>query len=201
MNVKSISIKTIIFGITGALGGTVGELISQGLRLNDAGRTYFETVIRMAAWTAFLGLGVSAGLLAAQSIYLKKRPVPESLIKTAIMGILWGAAAGVVAQVAFFVTNAIFEMAITVSSAISSILCWGIMGWGIGWGVSLYVPNYPKKRAMAAGSLGGLIGGVIFTITLSLLPAATGRITGIIALGFFIGLAISCMEEVFRETP
>jgi len=195
MNIKSISIKTIILGITGALGGIAGELISQCLKLNEAGRTYFETVIRMAAWTAFLGLGVSVGLLTARSIYLKKRPVPKSLIKTAIMGILWGAAAGIVAQLAFFVTNAVFEMAIIVSSTISSILCWGIMGWGIGWGVSLYVPNYPQKRAMAAGFLGGFIGGVIFTITLSLLPAATGRIAGIIALGFFIGLTISHIEE------
>jgi len=199
MNIKSISIKTIIFGITGALGGTVGELISQCLRLNEGGRTDIETVICMAAGTALFGLGVSVGLLIAQSIYLKKKPVPQSLIKAAITGIRAGAAAGVIAQLAYFVTYDFFNMAQNTSSIISSILCWGIMGWGIGWGVSLYISNYPKKRAMAAGFVGGLIGGALFTMTLSLRHDATGRIVGIIVLGFIIGLTISCVEEVFRE--
>jgi len=199
MNVKSIGIKTIIFGFAGALGGTIGELISQCLRLNETGRTYFETVIRSAAGTAFFCLGVSVGLLIAQNIYLKKRPVLKSLIKIAIIGILLGAAAGIIAQMAFSVTRDVFNIALNISSIISCILCWGIMGKGIGWEVSLFVPNYPKKHAMTAGFVGGLIGGIIFTVTLSLLPASTGRITGIVALGFFIGLTISCVEEAFRK--
>ena len=200
MNVKSISIKTIIFGLAGALGAVVGELISLCLRLNEGGRTDLETVICMAAGLALFGLGVSVGLLIAQSVYPKKMPIPKSLlIKTALMGIRLGAVAGIIAQMAYFVTYDFLKIAQNTSSIISSILCWGIMGWGLGWGVSLFIPNYPKKRAMAAGSLGGLIGGAIFTMTLSLRHDVTGRIMGIIALGFFIGLAISCAEEVFRK--
>jgi len=200
MNTKSISVKIIIFGLIGALGGTVGELISQCLRLNEGGRTDIETVIYMAAEAALFCLGVSVGLLIAQSIYLKKRLIPKSLIKTAVTGIRLGAAAGIIAQMVFFVTYDFLKMAKNISSIISSVLCWGIIGCGLGWGVSLFVPNYPTKRAMAAGFLGGLIGGAIFMTTLSLLPnKATGRIVGIIALGFFIGLTISCIEETLRK--
>jgi len=191
----SISVKTIIFGIAGALGGGVGELVSEAFSVNDSGGTFFGNIVAVATWAAFIGLGISIGLLAAQSIYLKKKPVLESLIKTAIIGILLGAVAGGIAQVAFAFTYNISELV----EIISRIICWGIMGWGVGWGVSTFVPNFPKKRAMAAGFLGGLIGGAIFRATFSLLSAAMGRIVGIMALGFFIGLTISYIEEALRE--
>jgi len=193
---KSISAKTIIFGIAGALGGAVGELISE-IFSNEGATTFFGTVAWVAVWAAFIGLGVSVGLLAAQSIYLKKTPVLKSIIKTAIIGILLGAVAGGIAQVAFAFTYNISVIA----EVISRIICWGIMGWGVGWGVSMFVPNFPKKRAMAAGFLGGLIGGAIFraTFSMSFISGAMGRIVGIMALGFFIGLTISYIEEALRE--
>ncbi|MDR2597681.1 MAG: hypothetical protein LBC76_10235 [Treponema sp.] len=189
-----ISVKTIIFGIAGALGGTIGELISENLN-NEGGRTFFGSVVFVAVWAAFIGFGISVGLLAAQSIYLKKKPVFETLVRTAIIGILLGAFAGGIAQIAFAFTYNISAMV----EIISRIICWGIMGWGVGWGVSTFVPNFPKKRAMTAGLLGGIIGGAIFRATFSLLPEAIGRIVGIMALGFFIGLTISYIEEALRE--
>jgi Ca-activated chloride channel family protein len=73
------------------------------------------------------------------------------------------------------------------------------MGWGVGFGVSLFVPNYPRNRAMAAGFLGGLIGGAIFRATFFVFPEVMGRIVGIMALGFFIGLTISYIEEALRS--
>jgi Ca-activated chloride channel family protein len=191
---KSISVKTIIFGIAGALGGAAGELISE-IFSNDEGKTFIGNVFWVAVWAAFIGLGVSVGLLAAQSIYLKKKPVFESLVKTAIIGILLGAVAGGIAQIIFGFTQSISAMVKIISQAI----CWGIMGWGVGWGVSTFVPNFPKKRAMAAGFLGGLIGGVIFLATSSFIYEIMGRIVGIMALGFFIGLTISYIEEALRE--
>jgi len=191
---KSISIRTIIFGIAGALGGTVGELISEIFQVNENGKTFWETVILTAVWTAFIGLGISIGLLIAQSIYLKKKPVFETLIKTAFMGILLGAIAGGLAQIIFALTYSISELA----EIISRIACWGIMGCGVGWGVSIFVPNFPKKRAMLAGFLGGLIGGAIFRATFSVFPEVMGRVVGIMALGFFIGLTISFIEEALR---
>ncbi|MDR2597845.1 MAG: hypothetical protein LBC76_11075, partial [Treponema sp.] len=194
---SSISVKTIIFGIAGALGGAAGELVSEVFSVNESSGTFFGNIVAVAVWAAFIGLGISIGLLAAQSIYLKKKPVLQSLIKTAIIGILLGAVAGGIAQVAFAFTSNISVMV----EIISRIICWGIMGWGVGWGVSSFVPNFPKKRAMAAGFLGGLIGGAIFRATFSMpfITGAMGRIVGIMALGFFIGLTISYIEEALRE--
>jgi len=193
----SVSVKTIIFGIAGALGGAVGELVSEIFSVNESSRTFFGNVLSVAVWAAFIGLGISIGLLVAQSIYLKKKPVLQSLIKTAIIGILLGAVAGGIAQVAFAFTNTISEFI----EIVSRIICWGIMGWGVGLGVSTFVPNFPKKRAMGAGFLGGLIGGAIFRATFSMpfITGAMGRIVGIMALGFFIGLTISYIEEALRE--
>jgi len=194
---KSISIKTIIFGIAGALGGAAGELVSEIFKVNEGSSTFMGNVFNVAVWAAFIGLGISVGLLAAQSIYLKKKPVLASLIKTAIIGILLGAVAGGIAQVAFAFTYNISVMV----EIISRTICWGIMGWGVGWGVSTFVPNFPKKRAMAAGFLGGLIGGAIFRATFAMpfITGVMGRVAGIIALGFFIGLTISYIEEALRE--
>jgi len=195
---KSISVKTIIFGFAGAVGGITGELISEIFEVNEGNSTFWGNVFNVAFWAALISLGISIGLLAAQSIYLKKKPAAATLIKAAISGILLGAFAGAVAQVAFAFTNIIS----TLVEIISRIICWGIMGWGVGWGVSLFVPNYPKKRAMAAGLLGGIIGGVIFraTFILPFITGLMGRVVGIMALGFFIGLTISYIEEALRTT-
>lgn len=192
--IKSLSNRTIIFGIAGALGGFVGDLVLEAFQNDEAIRSFWGIVISMGVWAAFIGLGISIGLLVAQSIYLKKTPVLETLGKTAIIGTLLGAAAGSIAQIIFAKT---YEISYLVE-IISRIVCWGIMGWGVGWGVSIFVPNFPRNRAMGAGFLGGLIGGVLFRATFSIFHEVMGRIIGIIALGFFIGLTISYIEEALR---
>jgi len=194
---NKISKRTVIFGIAGALGAAAGELISESFSISEGGTTFFTSIISVAVWAAFLGLGISIGLLAAQSIYLKRKPVLKSLIKTAIMGIGLGAVAGTIAQIAFAFTYNISVMV----EAISRTICWGILGLGIGWGVSLFVPNYPKKRAITAGFLGGLIGGAIFraTFLMPFISGDAGRIIGVMILGLFIGLTISYIEEVLRQ--
>jgi Ca-activated chloride channel family protein len=193
---KSISIKTIIFGIAGALGGAAGELLSEIFGINNVEITFFDNIVYVAVWAGIIGIGISIGLLVAQNIYLKKKLVMHSFAKTAIIGVLFGALAGGIAQAMFGFTYNISVMA----EIISRIICWGIMGWGLGFGVSLFVPNYPRKRAMAAGFLGGLIGGAIFRATFFVFPEVMGRLVGIMALGFFIGLTISYIEEALRQT-
>ena len=189
-----ISKKTLFFGIAGALGAAVGEFISEFL---EGARISLNVILYTATWAAFISLGISVGLLAAQSIYLKRKPVLKSLINTAIIGIGLGAVAGGIAQVAFGYTYNISVMV----EAISRTICWGIMGLGVGWGVSLFVPNYPKKRAATAGFLGGFIGGAIFRATFAMpfISGEAGRIIGVMVLGLFIGLTISYIEEVLRQ--
>ena len=184
---KLISVKTIIFGFAGALGGGIGSWVGGILIGNEGYGMPLEVILEMSVWGAFIGLGISLLLLAAQSIYLKKIPELISLIKTALAGLLLGAVSGGFAQFIYNYTQHIPGIV----SDISRVICWGIMGFGVGWGVSFFIPNYPKKRAMAAGFLGGLIGGVINNVM--------GSILGVMALGFFIGLTISFIEEALRE--
>jgi hypothetical protein len=192
--VQRISRKTLIFAIAGAIGGFAGELISEIIRIEGEG-TFWGNVYITAIWIALCGLSISIALLTAQSIYLKKKPVVKTLIKTALFGTLLGAVAGGAAQIIFAFTQNISILA----EIISRIICWGIAGWGVGWGVSTFVPNFPKKRAMAAGFLGGFIGGAVFRASFSLLSEGAGRSIGIAILGFFIGLTISLVEEALRE--
>ncbi|MDR2313078.1 MAG: hypothetical protein LBE02_00920, partial [Spirochaetaceae bacterium] len=189
--------KTLVFGIAGGLGAAVGELLSEPVSaiVEQSPASFTGNVLYVALWAALISLGVSIGLLLAQSIYLRKPPRSASLVKTMILGILSGAIAGAAAQVIFSFTQNIS----TAAEIISRIICWGLMACGVGFGVSLFVPNYPRTRAMIAGLLGGLAGGVIFRATFGLLPGIAGRIFGISVLGLFIGLTISIVEEILRE--
>jgi Ca-activated chloride channel family protein len=193
----TISRKTLIFGAAGCAGAFAGELVSEIFRVNEFNSvTFWGAVGNVALWVALIGLGISAGLLTAQSVYLKKKPVAKTLIKTAVIGILLGALAGGAAQIIFAFTNNIS----TLAEVISRVICWGIAGWGVGWGVSTFVPNFPKKRAMLAGFLGGFAGGAVFRATFSLpFSGVAGRIIGVMILGLLIGLTISFIEEALRE--
>jgi hypothetical protein len=192
---SNLSGKTLVFGIAGGLGAIIGNLPSEFVDLFGQSRSFIGGILSVAVWAALISLGVSIGLLVAQSIYLKKPPRSESFVKTMILGILSGAIAGAAAQIIFAFTSNIS----TAAEIISRIICWGLMACGVGFGVSLFIPNYPRKRAMLAGLLGGIIGGAIFRATFSLLPEAAGRIFGIAILGVFIGLTISIVEEILRE--
>jgi Ca-activated chloride channel family protein len=190
---KGISKKTFVFGIAGGIGAAVGELLSEPF--NGSFQSFLGGVLFVSLWAALISLGVSVGLLTAQSIYLKKAPRSKSLVKTAVLGILSGAIAGALAQLIFAFTYNISTMA----EITSRIICWGLMACGVGLGVSLFVPNYPRKRAALAGLLGGIIGGAIFRASFGFLPELAGRIFGIAVLGVSIGLTISIVEEMLRE--
>ncbi|MDR2491106.1 MAG: hypothetical protein LBD20_06860, partial [Spirochaetaceae bacterium] len=187
--------KTLIFGAAAGAGALVGELVSELFRVNgDDPTSFFRLVLNVGIWAAFIGLGISAALVIAQTFYLKKKLVIEMLIKSALIGIGVGVAGGAAAQIIFGLTSDIS----TFVEIFSRLICWGILGWGLGWGVSFYVPNYPAKRAMLAGLAGGVVGGAFFRATFSL-PEPFGRVIGITILGLFIGLAISFVEEALRE--
>ena len=77
--IQRISRKTLIFGIAGAIGGFVGELVSEIFGLNDnVVRTFWGAVGSTAIWIVLCGLGISVALLAAQSIYIKKKPAVKT---------------------------------------------------------------------------------------------------------------------------
>jgi hypothetical protein len=193
---QKISKKTYVFGFAAGLGALAGELVSDILRLNDGYGTHSAAflIANTALWAALLGLGISAGLLIVQNHSTKKRPDVAQIIKTALIGIIVGSAAGGGAQLIFGFTANIS----TAIEIISRVLCWGLLGFGIGWGASFYIPNYPAARAMLAGLLGGAVGGAVFR-ALFVIPEPFNRILGVMILGAFIGFSISFIEEALRE--
>jgi hypothetical protein len=190
---NSLSKKTLVFGLAGGLGAAIGSLLTEPFQ--QPAVSFIEAILHVALWAVFISLGVSVGLLLAQSIYLKKPPRSKSLVKTVILGIVSGTLAGAAAEVIFFFTADIS----TAVEIISRVICWGLIACGVGFCASLFVPNYPRPRAMLAGFLGGAAGGAIFRATFDLLPAVAGRIVGTAVSGLFIGLAISIVEEILRE--
>jgi Ca-activated chloride channel family protein len=186
--------KTLIFGIAGALGALAGDGVTEFLS-KEENPTFFSNLFHVILWTGIISLGIAIALLIAQNIYFKKSIFSKSIIKAGWRGILTGAIAGGIAQIAFSFTSSISE---TVEIG-SRIICWGIFGLGSGWGVSLFVPNYPKKTAMIAGFIGGAIGGAAFRFSNNYLPEIASRLLGVAIVGLFIGLMISYIEELLRE--
>jgi Ca-activated chloride channel family protein len=186
--------KTLTFGFAGALGALIGSgcidffLTSKSTGIGD-------TIIHTSVWTGIISLGIALALLTAQNLYLKKNVFSKTILSAAFRGVMTGGVAGGVAQIVFFYTAAISVPV----EIISRIICWGIFGLGTGWGISKFVPNYPQRTAMIAGFLGGVIGGAVFRFSFNYLPELAGRMLGVAIVGFFIGLMISYIEELFRE--
>lgn len=191
---KHITKKTLTFGFSGALGALIGSGCTEFFLLSEytgIGGTIFHTAI----WTGIISLGIALALLTTQNLYLKKKVFSKSILSAAFRGVLTGGAAGAIAQIVFFFTANIS----TSVEIISRIFCWGILGLGTGWGISKFVPNYPQRTAMIAGFLGGVIGGAAFRFSFNYLPELASRLLGVAIVGFFIGLMISYIEELFRE--
>jgi Ca-activated chloride channel family protein len=186
--------KTLTFGFAGAIGALVGSgCIDFFLTSKSTG--IGETIIQTTIWTGIISLGIALSLLTTQNLYLKKKVFTKEIFSAAFRGVLTGGIAGGIAQIVFFYTATI-SIPIEI---ISRIICWGIFGLGTGWGISKFVPNYPQRTAMLAGFLGGLIGGSAFRFSFNYLPELASRLLGVAIVGFFIGLMISFIEEIFRE--
>ncbi|GMO66140.1 MAG: hypothetical protein Ta2A_14180 [Treponemataceae bacterium] len=188
-----VSRKTLIFGIASGVGAFVGDMIGEFLTNNDS-QTNADLILSVGVWGAFIGLGISAALLLAQTFSTKKKPDMPQLLKTLAIGFGVGAFSGGLAQFIFNYTQYISPAVRTISNA----LCWGVMGTGLGLSAAFYVPNYPPKRATLAGAIGGTLGGIIYVAMLGS-GGYWGSIIGVIVLGAAIGLAISFIEEALRD--
>jgi hypothetical protein len=192
---KYVTRKTAMFGLAGALGAGIAEIVSEAVPQQMSENPFWGNIEHVSLWAGIIGIGTAVALQIAQNVYLKKSAFSSKMIKTAFWGLIIGGFVGGLAQVAFAFTQGISVTA----EIVSRILCWGIFGFGIGWSVSYFIPNFPKKRALLAGLIGGIVGGAVFRFSFEILPDTFGRIIGVAILGFFIGLMISYMEEVLRE--
>jgi hypothetical protein len=179
--------RAMRFAVWAAVGGAIGNLISEPLRL-VIGTSFFLT----ALWFGFIGASIGVALVAASSQYLKRGLQLGLALKNGLLpGLIAGAIAG---AIAYYIYN-------LNATEFLRVICWGIAGGLLGLSLSFSIPNLGRLRGMGGGLVGGLVGGSSFVllVVVSGLPNIVGRLIGSGAIGFCIGLAIAIIEVAFRQ--
>jgi len=182
--------KGLQFGLWGASGGIVGSLIGEIIKF-DAEPNILALAIRVGIWFGIIGIFISITLLVGYSWYLKRGLRMMQSIKEGILpGFIAGFIAGAIAQSTYTIIG---------PTEFLRAICWGIAGGLLGFGLSFRIPNLGHLRGLGGGAIGGVIGGCLFILFTFLIGLTAGRLLGIAAIGFFIGLMIVLAEAVFRD--
>lgn len=186
--------QALQFGAWGASGGSIGSLISEPILfwLNSSiSPSFIAVVIRVGILFGIIGACICITLLVGYSWYLKRGFRVQQSVKQGITsGFFAGFVAGVIAQGTYTTIGA---------TEVLRVICWGIAGGFLGFRLSFRIPNLGRWRGLAGGTVGGVIGGCLFILFTLLLGEIAGRLLGLAAIGFFIGLTIILVEAVFRK--
>lgn len=181
--------KALYFALWGAGGGAAGAFLAEPvdyLRMLIPDRP----VMGSAIWFGVIGALIALFLLLGQSLYLRNGfALRKNTWHGALFGGLSGLGAGAIAEM-------IYQ---TGPNEPLRVLCWGIAGGLLGLSLSFRIPNLGRVRGVGGGFLGGLLGGILFIVLAGVLAQIAGRLGGIAAIGFFIGLMIVFAETLFRE--
>lgn len=188
--------KAIKFGTWGAVGGSIGALLSESIQtFGDQGRSasLTESLIYVGTWFGIIGASIAVALLIANSQYFNRGLQVKQSLKGGIwVGLLAGVIAGGIAQYTYRSIG---------PTEFLRVICWGIAGGLLGFGLSFRLPNLGQLRGAGGGFAGGILGGVLF-ISIAIFSGGSetaARLLGTAAIGFCIGLAIIIIEAVFRE--
>ena len=186
--------QALQFGAWGAVGGCCGSLIGEvfgiGIRTNISD-SFIPLFISVGIWFGIIGVCISIALLLGYSWYLKRGlRIGQSTKEGILPGFIAGFLAGAIAQYTFTTIG---------PTEFLRVICWGIAGGLLGVGLSFRIPNLGRLRGLAGGTIGGVIGGCLFILFTFLIGVVAGRLLGLAAIGFFIGLAIVLVEAAFRE--
>lgn len=153
------------------------------------------SVLRIGGWTALLAIGTSLALIAGQNHYLRRRLLTLSEGSIGTGGSLAaGLAAGAIGQLLFLPVAGIPLLTLG-----GRIIGWAILGTLLGGGMSFFVPNLQKNRALQAGAIGGTATAIGFLLVSAVSGDLVGRLVGAAIVGFFIGLAITLIEDLSRR--
>lgn len=189
-SIKENYSQALQFGGWGALGGAIGSLLAELISWDNS-TSFVEIVISVGIWFGVIGGLISIFLLMGYSSYLKRGwRIGESIKKGILPGVLAGFIAGAIAQSTYTIIG---------PTELLRVICWGIAGGLLGLGLSFRIPNLGKIRGLGGGGIGGIIGGILFIFISFLLGEVIGRLLGISAIGFLIGLMIILVEAAFRE--
>lgn len=185
--------KATLFGLWGMAGGLVGWGLGEFFIPSNPfywTRQFLSLVVLTGCWFGMVGLAIAISLYIGHSYHLRRHfRVDRGLIFTAILGLLAGGVAGAVAQFAYAGIG---------PTEFLRVICWGVAGGLLGLMLSFRIPNLGCWRGLAGGLVGGLIGGSLFVAAMTF-SQQVGRVAGLAAIGFCIGVMIVIVEAFFRE--
>ncbi len=204
-SIKENYSKGLQFGGWGAFGGGIGSLLSE-LTRSEPSTSLIGAILSTGIWFAIIGGTIALFLLMGYSSYLKRGwRIGESSKKGILPGVLAGLVAGAIAQIIYSLVGVMIAQSaqstdgLIVMIEVARVICWGIAGGLLGFSLSFRIPNLGKMRGFFGGGVGGIIGGILFIFITLLLGEVIGRLLGISAIGFFIGVMIILVEAVFRS--
>ncbi len=192
--------KAVHFGVWGAAGGLGGafvdEVVGLGGRREELAE-FDELVTKVGLWFAVIGALIAVSILLGQEKYAG-RSLALALRGPAARRLAFGAAFG---GVSGFLAGAVAQGLYTAvgPTEVLRIICWGVAGGSLGLALSFRIRNLTRSRGLAGGLAGGVLGGIVF-IGMSAAGSQTfGRLIGVSAIGFAIGLMIMLADAMFRK--
>jgi hypothetical protein len=187
--------KALQFGISGAVGGFAGNLITEPFmqfdRVADAA-SFFDSVLSTARWFGLVGGGIATAIVFAYYYYIKGKPqIKQSFKNGGFFGLIAGAVSGAIAEGIY--------SGIDPTNEFLRVICWGIAGSLLGLALSKSIPNLGTLRGTGGGGIGGVLGGCLFILFAYTLSGTAGRSVGCAAIGFWIGMMLVVAETLFNK--
>ena len=187
--------KALQFGVSGALGGFAGNLLTEPFMKFDrlaASASDFESVLSTARWFGLVGGGIATAIMFGYYYYIKGKPQIKQAFKNGgLFGLIAGAVSGAIAE-------AIYS-GIDPTNEFLRVICWGIAGSLLGLALSKSIPNLGTLRGTGGGAIGGVLGGCLFILFAYNLSGTAGRLVGCAAIGFWIGIMLVVAETLFNK--
>ncbi len=186
--------KALQFGISGAVGGFAGNLLTEPFmhQLNNS-ESVVDSVLSTARWFGLVGGGIATAIMFGYYYYIKGKPqIKQALKNGGLFGLIAGAVSGAIAEV-------IFSGIGDGENEFLRVICWGIAGSLLGLGLSKRIPNLGMLRGAGGGGVGGVLGGCLFILFAYSLSGTAGRLAGCAAIGFWIGIMLVVAETLFNK--
>lgn len=186
--------KALQFGISGAVGGFVGNLITEPFMQGITGsESVFDSVLSTARWFGLVGGGIATAIMFGYYYYIKGKPqIKQALKNGGLFGLIAGAISGAIAE-------GIYSGIGNGDNELLRVICWGIAGSLLGLGLAQRIPNLGALRGMGGGGVGGVLGGCLFILFAYNLSGTAGRLAGCAAIGFWIGIMLVVAETLFNK--
>ncbi|MEG5174664.1 hypothetical protein [Microcoleus sp. B3-D7] len=186
--------KALQFGISGAVGGFVGNLITEPFMQGLTGsESVFDSVLSTARWFGLVGGGIATAIMFGYYYYIKGKPqIKQALKNGGLFGLIAGAISGAIAE-------GIYSGIGDGNNELLRVICWGIAGSLLGLGLAQRIPNLGALRGMGGGGVGGVLGGCLFILFAYNLSGTAGRLAGCAAIGFWIGIMLVVAETLFNK--